>query len=132
MSYGFVVGGVTGGPGTTVDDVDDGVVVDVVVVVVVFAWHTEMFTVLPLATCTPAAGVWLSTLPGCALLAHVVSKVVLATRPAPLMADWAEDDVWPTTPGTPTQLDTWMLTELLGWAGVFGAGDWAATSPAGY
>jgi hypothetical protein len=127
-----LVVGVVVGPGSRVDDVDVGVVVVVVVVVVVFDWHTEMFTVPPLATCVPAAGDWLSTLPGCALLAHVVSKVVLATRPAPLMADWAEDDVWPTTLGTPTQLDTWMLTELLGWAGVFGAGDWAATSPAGY
>ena len=46
------------------DVVDDGVVVLVVVVVVVADWHTEMVTVVPLLTCAPAAGVWLSTLPG--------------------------------------------------------------------
>jgi hypothetical protein len=37
--------------------VEDVVVVDCdVVVVVVAGWHTEMFTVLPLATCALAAG----------------------------------------------------------------------------
>jgi hypothetical protein len=53
-----------GGPGAVeVVVVEDGVVVDVVVVVVA-DWHTEMLTVLPLFTCAFAAGVWLSTLPG--------------------------------------------------------------------
>ena len=63
--------------------VDDGVVV-VVVVVVVADWQTEMVTVLPLLTSAPAAGLWLSTLPGCAPPAHVVSVVVVgheARRP---------------------------------------------------
>ena len=57
-----------------VDDVvvDDGVVV-VVVVVVVADWQTEMVTEVPLATCALAAGFWLSTLPGWAPLAQVVS-----------------------------------------------------------
>ena len=63
--------------------VDDGVVV-LVVVVVVADWQTEMFTVVPPFTCAFAAGLWLSTLPGCAPLGHPVSKVVLATRPAPV------------------------------------------------
>ena len=68
--------------------VDDGVVV-LVVVVVAADWQTEMFTVDPLFTCAFAAGLWLSTLPDWAPLGHVVSKVVLATSPAPVMAEVA-------------------------------------------
>ena len=44
--------------------VDEGVVVVVEVVVVVADWQTVMVTVAPLLTCAPAAGLWLSTLPG--------------------------------------------------------------------
>jgi hypothetical protein len=96
--------------------VDDGVVVLVVVVVVVADWHTEMVTVVPLFTWAPAAGVWLSTLPGWAPPAQVVSKVVLATSPAPVMAEVAELCDCPTTPGTETQfpVDTTRLTGVLG------------------
>ena len=95
--------------------VDDGVVVDVVVVVVA-DWHTEMLTVVPLLTWAPEAGLWLSTLPGWAPPAQVVSNVVLATRPAPVMAEVAALWDCPTTPGTETQLpvDTTRLTDVLG------------------
>ena len=113
--------------------VDDGVVVDVVVVVAA-AWHTEMLTVLPPLTCALAAGLWLSTLPGWAPLGHDVSKVVLATRPAPVMADVAALCDCPTTPGTETQLplDTTRLTEVLGCTLVPGTGFWEDTSPLGW
>ena len=70
-----------------------GVVVDVVVlvgvvvevVVVVADWHTEILTVVPLLTCALAAGLCVSTLPGWAPPGQAVSKVVLATRPAPVI-----------------------------------------------
>ena len=80
------------------------VVVEVVVVVVlddevVVAWQTEMLTVLPLATCVPCAGFWLSTLPGWAPLAQLVSNVVFGTSPAPVMAPCAALADWPMTPG---------------------------------
>jgi hypothetical protein len=48
-----------------------------------------MVTVLPLGTCPPAPGLWLSTVPGVALLGHPVSNVVLGLRPALVMFDWA-------------------------------------------
>ncbi len=67
--------------------------VDVVLVddedVVVAGWQTEMFTVPPLPTSWPEPGLWLSTWPAVAPFAHAVSVVVLATSPAPLMADCA-------------------------------------------
>jgi hypothetical protein len=96
--------------------VDDGVVVEVVEVVVVAAWHTEMFTVVPLLACALAPGFWLSTLPGCAPLGHDVSNVVLATKPAPVMAEVAAPCDWPTTPGTETHVpfDRTRLTGVLG------------------
>jgi hypothetical protein len=80
------------------------VVVELPVVVVVADWQTEMVTVLPLSTSVLGAGLWLSTLPGCAPPAHVVSVSVLATSPAPVMADWAALAGWPTTLGTAAQL----------------------------
>jgi len=97
-------------------EVVDGTVVVVLVVVVVAAWHTEMLTVDPLFTCAPEPGLWLSTLPGWAPPAQVVSKVVLATRPAPVMAEVAALCDCPTTPGTETQLplETTRLTDVLG------------------
>jgi hypothetical protein len=55
---------------------------DVLVVVVVFCWHTEMLTVLPGAASALAAGVWLSTWPFVAPLAHVESYVALTLKPA--------------------------------------------------
>ena len=115
-----------------VDD-DDGVVVVVVVVVVVADWHTEMVTVVPLFTCAFAAGLWLSTLPGWAPPAHAVSKVVLATRPAPVMADVAAACDCPTTPGTETQLplDTTRLTGVFGGSLAPGPGLCADTRPLG-
>ena len=63
-----------------------------------------MVTEVPLDTEALAAGFWLSTLPGWAPLAQVVSYVVFATRPAALIADWAALTDWPTTPGTVAQL----------------------------
>ena len=112
-----------------VDDV--GVVVEVVVVAV--AWQTEMVTVLPLATWVLAAGFWLSTLPEVAPLGQVVSVVVLATRPAPVMADAAALCDWPTTLGTETQLpfETTRLTGVLGGTVAPAAGLCADTSPVG-
>ena len=112
--------------------VDDGVVVDVVVVVA--GWHTEMFTVVPLFTCAFAAGLWLSTLPAWAPLGHPLSKVALATRPAPVMADVAAACDWPTTPGTETQLplDTTRLTGVFGGSLMPGPGVCAETTPLGW
>ena len=103
------------------------------VVVVVADWHTEMLTVVPLFTCAPAAGVWLSTLPGWAPPAQVVSKVVLATRPAPVMAEVAALWDCPTTPGTEMQLpvDTTRLTGVLGGTLAPLAGLCAETTPLG-
>ena len=80
------LGGVTGAVDVVVDDGRGGRGGAVVVVV---GWQTEMFTVDPLFTWALAAGLWVSTLPGCAPPGHVVSKVVLATRPAPVMAEVA-------------------------------------------
>ncbi len=64
----------------------------------------------------PALGFWLSTVPGLAPPGQVVSKVVLGTRPAAVMADWAALWVCPTTPGTMGQLpfDTTRLTGVFG------------------
>ena len=61
------------------------------VVVVAEDWQTEILTVVLPGTCVPAAGFWLSTVPGWALLLQVVSDVWLATRPAPVIADTALD-----------------------------------------
>ena len=63
-----------------------------------------------------------------------VSKVVLATRPAPVMADWAAalrlaDDAGHRDA---VPLETTRLTEVLGGTLVPGAGFWADTTPAGY
>ena len=67
------------------------VVVVLVEVVVVEDWQTEMVTVLPVASWVLAAGFCASTKPGLAPPGHAVSKVVLATRPAAVMACWAAD-----------------------------------------
>ena len=98
-----------------VEVVDDVGVVDVVVVVVA-GWQTEMVTEDPLDTEALAAGLWLSTLPGWAPPAQVVSYVVLATSPAPLIAVWAAPTDWPTTLGTVAQfpVETTRLTGVLG------------------
>ena len=111
--------------------VDDGVVV--VVVVVVADWQTEIVTVVPLLTSVPEAGLWLSTLPGCAPPAHVVSVVWFATRPATVIADWAELADCPTTLGTETQVPVEMtrLTAALGWTLMPGAGLCNDTTPIG-
>ncbi len=94
-------------------------------------WHTEMFTVLPFGTCALAAGFWVSTFPAVAPPAHVVSKVVLATRPTPVMAVWAAVCDWPTTLGTATQLPLEMtrLTDVLGGMVAPAAGSCADTTP---
>ena len=109
------------------------VVVVVEVVVVVADWHTEMLTVVPLFTWEPAPGLWLSTLPGWAPPAQVVSKVVLATSPAPEMAEVAAACDCPTTPGTEMQLpvDTTRFTGVLGWTLAPLAGLCADTTPLG-
>jgi hypothetical protein len=109
--------------------VDDGVVVEVVVEAV--DWQTEMVTVLPFDTWVLAAGFWLSTLPEVAPLGQVVSVVVLATRPAPEMADTAALCDWPTTLGTETQLpfETTRLTGVFGGTVVPAPGLCPDTSP---
>ncbi len=107
-------------------------VVELELVVVETGWQTETFTVELGATSALAAGFWLSTLPAEAPLAHVESVVVLATRPALEMAACAAPADWPTTPGTSTQLETTMLTELLGCTGVPGDGLCEDTCPLGY
>jgi hypothetical protein len=108
-------------------------VVVVLLVVVVEAWHTEMLTVLPLLTWAPPVGLWLSTLPGCAPPGHAVSKVVLATRPAPVMAEVAALWDCPTTPGTEAHVpfDRTRLTGVLGGTLAPAAGFCAETDPAG-
>ena len=63
-------------------DVVEVVELVVVVLVVVVAWQTEMLTVLSRCTCVPAPGLWLSTCRGARRRRQLVSKVVLATRPA--------------------------------------------------
>jgi hypothetical protein len=98
-------------------------------VVVVLAWQTEMLTVLPLPTWVPEAGLWLSTLPGCAPLAHPVSKVVLGTRPIPVMAFWAALADCPTTLGTETHWEMTTLTAALGSALIPAAGLCEAICP---
>ena len=58
--------------------------------------------------------------------------VALATRPSPLMADWAAEADWPTTAGTATQLEITRLTVSLGCTLACGAGFCDETSPLGY
>jgi hypothetical protein len=115
-------------------EVEVGTVVVVLVVVVVAAWHTEMLTVDPLFTCAPELGLWLSTAPGWAPPGQVVSNVVLATRPAPVMAEVAAPWVCPTTPGTETQfpLEMTRLTAVLGGTLAPLPGFWAETAPLGW
>src|SRR5271169_363266 len=90
-----------------------------------------MFTVLPLVTCALGAGFWASTFPGMAPPAQVISKVVLVTSPAPVMADWATLSDWPTTLGTVAQLPLEMtrLTDVLGGMSAPATGFCADTSP---
>jgi hypothetical protein len=64
----------------------------------------------------------------------VVSVVVFATSPAPVMADCAALADWPTTLGTVAQLPFEMtrFTEEFGGTLAPGPGLWAETSPLEY
>src|SRR6185436_4526198 len=95
--------------------------------------ETTIDTALLIATCVPAAGVWLITDPaGTVVLDAVVT--VPSVRPAPLIAAVAAACVWPTTFGVATcgrPDETTIETALLIATCVPAAGFWLITDPAG-
>src|SRR4051794_18151865 len=94
---------------------------------------TTRVIAVPLATCVPAAGVWLMTEPdGTVLLAAVVSGP--SFRPAPVIAVVAAACVRPTTSGTATcgsPEDTTSATGVPLATCVPAAGVWLITEPDG-
>src|SRR6185503_1348989 len=95
--------------------------------------ETTIDTALLIATCVPAAGVWLITDPaGTVVLDAVVT--VPSVRPAPVIAAVAAACAWPTTFGVATcgrPLETTSATAVPVATCVPAAGSWLMTDPDG-